>query len=148
MLRRHTAVLACALAGLLLGVSGCTIPTTDNGGGYGPSGAPGKARATALERPEQPAPVLLKSGVPTTLKASDSHWAPASYVVAPGASVIFELANADAMQHNFTLEGEGISKNLPSGDELQVRFSAPGPGRYRFYCKYQREEMQGWITVK
>ena len=29
-----------------------------------------------------------------------------------------------------------------------VRFKAPQPGRYRFYCKYQQQEMQGWLTVK
>jgi plastocyanin len=148
MPRRHRSVLACALAGLLLGVSGCTIPTTDNGGGYGPSGQPGKADGQALGRPDRAAPVVLKRGVPAALKARDSHWTPAAYVVAPGASVILEVANADAMQHNFTLEGEGLSKNLPSGEEVRVKFSAPGPGRHRFYCKYQREEMQGWITVK
>ena len=128
----------------MVGVMYCSIPTTDSGGGYGPS----KAGHQAPRRPDQPAPVVLKSGVPAALKARDARWWPGSYVTAPGASVILRISNADTMQHNFTLEGEGISKNLPTGEQLQVRFSAPGPGRHRFYCKYQREEMQGWITVR
>jgi Cupredoxin-like domain len=145
MLRRRRTVLACALAGLLLGISGCTIPTTDSGGGYGPSG---QKAGRALKQPDQPPPVVLKSGVPGTLKARDSRWWPGRYVVDSGASVILRISNSDSTQHNFTLEGEGISKNLPSGDELELKFSAPSPGRHRFYCKYQREEMQGWITVQ
>ena len=28
-----------------------------------------------------------------------------------------------------------------------IRFTAPKPGRYRFYCKYHQQEMQGWLTV-
>lgn len=144
MLRHRTTVLACALAGLLLAVSGCTLPTTDNGGGYGPSGQSSKA----LEQPDQPPPVVLKSGVPAVLKARDSRWWAARYVAAPGASIVLEVVNSDGMQHNFTLEGEGISKNLPSGAEELVKFSGLTPGRHRFYCKYQREEMQGWITIQ
>ncbi|SRR6266508_1801047 len=144
MLRRHPAVLALTLTGLLLGVSGCTIPTTDNGGGYGPSGQSVKAARQA----DQPAPVVLKSGVASVLKAKDARWLPQSYVVAPDANIVLKVANGDATQHNFTLEGEGLSKNLPTGSEVVLKFSAPSPGKHRFYCKYQREEMQGWITVQ
>jgi plastocyanin len=155
MLRRRTTPLAWALAGLLLGVSGCTLPTTDNGGGYGPSGPSrqsGRADqalvggATAT-RPDKPLTVL-ESGVPAVLKVSESSWAPASYVVAPGASIALKVVNDDATQHNFTLEAPELSRNLPGGEELLLKFSAPGPGRHRFYCKYHRQEMQGWITVK
>ncbi len=145
MLRRHTAVLVLTLAGLLFGVSGCTIPTTDSGGGYGPSGQNSRQ---APKQPDQPAPVVLKSGVPGALKARDGRWVPANYVIAPGATMVLKASNGDAMQHNFTLDGGGISKNLPTGTEVLVKFSVPGPGKHRFYCKYQREEMQGWITVK
>jgi plastocyanin len=147
MLRRHPLPFACALAGLVLGLvlSGCTLPTSDNGGGYGPSN---KAGGQAPRQADQPAPVVLKSGVPAALKARDSSWTPANYMAAPGASIILKITNSDSMQHNFTLDGEGISQNLPTGQLMQVRFTAPGPGRHRFYCKYQREEMQGWITVK
>jgi plastocyanin len=142
MLRRHTAVLALMLAGLLLGASGCTIPTSDNGGGYGPTGKQAKAQ------PDLPAPVLLKSGVASVLQAKDYHWQPGNYVVAPDADVVLKVTNGDSMQHNFTVEGEGLSKNLPTGSQVLVKFPAPSPGKHRFYCKYHREEMQGWITVK
>jgi Cupredoxin-like domain len=145
MLRRRLAVLVLALAGLVLGVTGCTLPTTDNGSGYGPSGNGGRS---AIKQPDQPAPVVLKSGVPTTMKVSNSSWAPGNYLVAPDATIALKVVNGDDMQHNFTLEGGSLTKNLPSGAEQLVRFSAPDPGRHRFYCKYHSQEMQGWITVK
>jgi Cupredoxin-like domain len=145
MLRRHTAVLALVLVGLLVGAAGCTLPTTDSGGGYGPSG---KGDRQALTKPDEPAPVVLKSGVASTLKAVDGRWTPRDYVVAPDASIVLRVANNDSMQHNFTLDGANISRNVPTGSQALIRFSAPSPGKHRFYCKYQRQEMQGWITVQ
>jgi plastocyanin len=147
MLRRRLAVLVVTLAGLALGASGCTLPTTDDGGGYGPSGQSGKGNQQVLVTP-QVTPVVLKSGVTTVLKASNSTWAPANYVAKEGSTVAFKVVNGDGIQHNFTFEGETLSKNLPTGSQVLVRFAAPGPGKHRFYCKYQRQEMQGWITVQ
>jgi plastocyanin len=144
MLRRHLAVLALVLVGLVVGAAGCTLPTTDSGGGYGP----GKGDRQALTKPDEPAPVVLKSGVASTLKAVDGRWSPRAYVVAPGASIVLRIANTDSMQHNFTLEGGNVSRNIPTGSSVLIRLSAPSPGKHRFYCKYQRQEMQGWITVQ
>jgi plastocyanin len=143
MLRRRLAVLVPTLAGLVLGVSGCTLPTSDNGGGYGP----GKASGQLIKPKPQPAPVQLRSGVPAVLRAHDSTWTPGNYVVARGASITLKVVNSDQLQHTFTLEGGSVSKILPSGGQVQVTFAAPAPGRHRFWCKYQRQEMEGWITV-
>ena len=41
-----------------------------------------------------------------------------------------------------------ISRNLPPDTSALIRFTAPKPGRYRFYCKYHQQEMQGWLTVR
>jgi hypothetical protein len=143
MLRRRRALLVPTLAGLVLALSGCTLPTSDDGGGYGP----GTASGQLIQPQPKPAPTPLKSGVPAVLRAQDSAWAPGNYVVAHGATIELEVVNGDQTQHSFTLEGGSISKIVPSGGQTLVRFAAPAAGKVRFYCKYQQQEMQGWITV-
>ena len=141
MPRRRPLLTVSALAAVTLLVAGCTIPTTKDGGGYGPSNSP------AAQKAAEPAPVELRSGAEQKLKSSDSSWTPAVYVTATGAKVVLDISNVDPTQHNFTFGDLEISKNLPPDTSTQVRFTAPKPGRYRFYCKYHQQEMQGWLTV-
>jgi Cupredoxin-like domain len=143
MLRRRLAVLLPTLAGLMLVVSGCTLPTSDNGSGYGPE----KTGGQLIKTKPKPAPTPLKSGVPALLRAHDSSWAPGNYVVSQRATIELKVVNTDQTQHTFTLQGGSVSKIIPSGGQTLVKFAAPGPGKLRFYCKYQQQEMQGWITV-
>jgi plastocyanin len=129
------------LAAVALTVAGCTIPTTKDGGGYGPSNQNRQAAA-------QPPPVELRSGAKQQLKSTNATWTPARYVTAAGAKIVFNVANGDPTQHNFTFRDLEISKNLPPEASTQISFTAPQPGRYRFYCKYHQQEMQGWLTVR
>ena len=140
MPRRRLLLIVTGLAAVALAVSGCTIPTTKDGGGYGPSGQ-------AARKAAQPAPVELRSGAKQELKSTDSSWTPAAYQAASGTKVVLNVSNADPTQHNFTFGDLEISKNLPPDTSALIRFTAPRPGRYRFYCKYHQQEMQGWLTV-
>jgi Cupredoxin-like domain len=142
-MRRRLAVLVPTLALIALGISGCTLPTSDDGGGYGP----GKTDGQLIKTKPKPAPVVLKSGVVAVLKAQDSSWLPGNYLASKGAHIELKVTNGDQTQHSFTLEGGSISKIVPSGGQVLVTFAAPGPGKHRFWCKYQQQEMQGWITV-
>jgi plastocyanin len=142
MPRRRPLLTVSTLVAVTLAVAGCTIPTTKDGGGYGPSNSPAARKAA------KPAPVELRSGAKQKLKSSDASWTPAAYVAAAGAKVVLDISNADPTQHNFTFGDLEISKNLPPDTSTQVRFTAPKPGRYRFYCKYHQQEMQGWLTVR
>ena len=141
MPRRRLLLTVSTLVAVALAVSGCTIPTTKDGGGYGPANQ--SARKAA-----KPAPVELRSGAKQTLKSTNASWAPAAYVAAAGTKVVLNVSNADPTQHNFTLGDLEISKNLPPDTSTLIRFTAPQPGRYRFYCKYHQQEMQGWLTVR
>ncbi len=127
MLRRRRALLLPTLAGLVLALSGCTLPTSDDGGGYGP----GKASGQLIQPQSKPAPTPLKSGVPAVLRAQDPAWAPGNYVVAHGATIELEVVNGDQTQHSFTLEGGSISKIVPSGGQTLVKFAAPAAGKVR-----------------
>jgi plastocyanin len=122
-------------------VAGCTIPTTKDGDGYGPSNQ-------NVSKAKAPPPVELRSGATEKLKSSNATWTPAGYVTATGAKIALDISNADPTQHNFTFGELEISKNLPPDTSTEIRFTAPQPGRYRFYCKYHQQEMQGWLTVR
>jgi plastocyanin len=140
MPRRRRLLTVSALVAVTLAVAGCTIPTTKDGGGYGPSNQ-------TVKKAAKPAPVELRSGAEQKLKSSNASWTPAAYVTSAGAKVVLDISNADPTQHNFTFGDLEISKNLPPDTTAQVRFTAPKPGRYRFWCKYHQQEMQGWLTV-
>jgi plastocyanin len=140
MPRRRLLLTVSSLVAVALAVTGCTIPTTKDGGGYGPSNQTARKAAP-------PPPVELRSGAKEELKSSDASWTPATYVTATGAKVVLDVSNADPTQHNFTLGDLEISKNIPPDTSTLIRFTAPKPGRYRFYCKYHQQEMQGWLTV-
>ncbi|MGH2577925.1 MAG: cupredoxin domain-containing protein [Actinomycetota bacterium] len=140
MPRRRLLLAVSSLVAVALAVTGCTIPTTKDGGGYGPSNQTARKAAP-------PPPVELRSGAKEELKSSDASWTPATYVTATGAKVVLDVSNTDPTQHNFTLGDLEISKNIPPDTSTLIRFTAPKPGRYRFYCKYHQQEMQGWLTV-
>ncbi len=140
MPRRRLLLTVSSLVAVALALTGCTIPTTKDGGGYGPSNQTARKAAP-------PPPVELRSGAKEELKSSDASWTPATYVTATGAKVVLDVSNADPTQHNFTLGDLEISKNIPPDTSTLIRFTAPKPGRYRFYCKYHQQEMQGWLTV-
>ena len=140
MRRRRLLLAVSSLVAVALAVTGCTIPTTKDGGGYGPSNQ-------AARKAAPPPPVELRSGAKEELKSTDASWTPATYVTATGAKVVLDVSNADPTQHNFTLGDLEISKNIPPDTSTLIRFTAPKPGRYRFYCKYHQQEMQGWLTV-
>jgi len=140
MPRRRLLLTVSSLVAVALAVTGCTIPTTKDGGGYGPSNQ-------TIRKAAQPAPVELRSGAKQKLKSSEASWEPAIYRTASGAKVVLDVSNVDPTQHNFTLGDLEISKNIPPDTSTLIRFTAPQPGRYRFYCKYHQQEMQGWLTV-
>jgi plastocyanin len=141
MPRRRLLLTVSSLVAVALAVSGCTIPTTKDGGGYGPSNQ-------ATRKAAKPVPVELHSGDKQKLKSADASWTPAVYTAAAGTKIVLDVSNADPTQHNFTFGDLEISKNLPPDTSTLIRFTAPQPGRYRFYCKYHQQEMQGWLTVK
>jgi plastocyanin len=145
MSRSRRLLSVCALLGVALAVAGCTIPTTKDGKGYGPSD--GFARQHGAAEPVVKT-VELRNGVEAKLSTKNASWNPSRYVAAAGTSVVLDVVNDDNGYHNFTFGDLKLSRNLAPDAHTVVRFKAPRPGRYRFYCKYQQQEMQGWLTVK
>ena len=97
MPRRHLLGIAAAAVGVALTAAACTIPTTNDGGGYGPKRL-GGAGVDAVG-----VTVNLRSGARQKLAGQNSSWNPARYVAAPGARIVLDVVNDDPTQHNFTL---------------------------------------------
>jgi plastocyanin len=140
--RTSLVAIVSTLAAVALATAGCTMPTTKDGKGYGPSDE--VARAAPPAKP----PVTLRSGARAKLSSHNYTWNPGAYVAAPGAAIVLDVVNDDTSQHNFTFGDLGVSQNIPVDGHKLIRFKAPDPGKYRFYCKYHGQEMQGWLTVK
>ena len=145
MSRSRRLLTVSAVLVVALGVAGCTIPTTKDGKGYGPSDE--LAREYGAAEPVVQT-VELKNGARSKLSTKNASWNPSRYVAAAGASVVLDVVNDDSSYHNFTFSDLKLSKNLAPEAHALLRFKVPGPGRYRFYCKYHQQEMQGWLTVK
>jgi plastocyanin len=145
MPRRRRMLTVFAMLGVALAVAGCTMPTTKDGKGYGPSEELARQRGAAEPVVKT---VELRSGAKARLSTKNASWNPSRYVAVAGASVVLDVVNDDNGYHNFTFGDLELSKNLSPDAHALVRFKAPEPGRYRFYCKYHQQEMQGWLTVK
>ena len=107
------------------------------------AGAGAAAGAQEAAPGGEPTTTVADGGSVTSVPADD-----ATSTTAAGAKIVLDVSNADPTQHNFTFGDLEISKNIPPDTSALIRFTAPKPGRYRFYCKYHQQEMQGWLTVK
>jgi plastocyanin len=122
------------------------------------------APAAATARPSQAAhahggaptsPAVTPVGGMVTVRVDELaagdvefQWKPDNLLLAAGQRVTLKIANADYMQHNFTLKAVKVAENLPVGKTTTIRFTAPTAGAYRFYCKYHLQMMDGAITVR
>jgi plastocyanin len=127
---------------------------------------PDRPAAPAAATARQPRAAHAHGGAPTSpavtpvggvvavrvdeLAAGDVEfqWKPDNLLLAAGQRVTLKIANADYMQHNFTLKAVRLARNLPVGKTTSIRFTAPKAGAYRFYCKYHLQMMDGAITVR
>jgi len=65
----------------------------------------------------------------------------------PGSSVTLELKNEGSVEHNFTIDSQGIDKDLEAGGDAKVSVTIPKSGVVSFYCKYHKSMgMAGALT--
>ena len=65
----------------------------------------------------------------------------------PGSSVTLELKNEGSVEHNFTIDSQGIDKDLKAGQDAKVSVTIPKSGVISFYCKYHKGRgMAGALT--
>jgi plastocyanin len=56
----------------------------------------------------------------------------------PGSQVTLELKNESSTEHNFSIDAQGIDKDVEAGEDAKVTVRFPKSGELSFYCKYHK----------
>jgi plastocyanin len=90
---------------------------------------------------------LTGEGVAFTIRLEKNEFVPNCFTAS--ASQGITIVNADAVLHNFTIQGTQIDVDIPPGDEFNGEpiTGVVDPGLYVLVCKYHLPGMVGEITV-
>jgi plastocyanin len=142
------AMLALGLVPLLAGCgsssssSGST--TTESSGGEGGGGTTTVGGLKANNHGTK----SVKSSGKTEVELDDFYFKPTVLEGKAGEKVKLELKNEGTVEHSFTVESQGIDKDLEPGDEGEVTVTIPKSGAISFFCKYHKSEgMAGALAV-
>jgi plastocyanin len=81
------------------------------------------------------------------VELDDYYFEPTVLKGKPGSSVTLELKNEGSVEHNFTIDSQGIDKDLEAGEDAKVSVTIPKSGVVSFYCKYHKSMgMAGALT--
>ena len=135
-MRRLIAVPVLLFAAAGLAACGSSSSSSGSGGGNRYGGGSSKTSSST--------DAATTSGPTTPLGARDFAFTPTALTLTTGGSV--KVTNSGSVEHNFTVEGESISKDVEAGDSATVAVDLPA-GTYQFHCKYHPTQMQGTLTV-
>jgi plastocyanin len=83
------------------------------------------------------------------VELDDYYFAPTIIKASPGQRLTLRLANHGTVEHNFTLPGLGISRDVPPKETASVQLIVPRSGTRVFYCKYHKARgMAGELRVR
>jgi len=84
------------------------------------------------------------------VEMDDFYFGPTVLTGKPGQTLKIELKNESksGTLHNFSLDAQSISQDVPSGTTTDVTVTFPASGFVEFYCKYHRSSgMVGELTT-
>lgn len=120
----------CVTAAFLLAGSLTACGSSSSSGGYGETSTSAPAAA---------------AGPVTKLGAHDFGFDPSELTLKPGAATI-TITNTGSAEHNLTIEGLKVKKDVPAGKSASVNLTAKA-GTYQFHCEYHPTQMKGTVTV-
>ena len=85
------------------------------------------------------------AGPVTQLGVHDFAFDPDALDLKSGAATI-TITNSGSAEHNLTIEGLKVSKDVKPGTTVSVNLTAK-PGTYKFHCEYHPTQMTGTVTV-
>jgi plastocyanin len=121
------------------GLAACGSSSGSSGGGGGAYGG-GSSKTTSTT-----AGGATASGSTVALGAKDFAFTPTALTVPTGGATV-KFTNTGSVEHNFTVEGQGVSKDAEAGESATVKVDLPA-GSYKFHCKYHPTQMKGTLTV-
>ena len=137
-MRRLIIVPVILAAATGLAACGSSSSSSGSGSGGGPYGG-GSSKTSSTTG------AATTSGPVTALGAKDFQFTPTALSVAPGGATV-KFTNSGSVEHNFTIDGKGISKDAEAGKSATVSVDLPA-GSYKFHCKYHPTQMTGTLTV-
>ena len=78
------------------------------------------------------------SGGSAEVELDDYYFQPTVLKGKPGSLVTLKLKNEGSVEHNFTIDSQGVDKDLEPGKSAEVSVTIPKSGAIAFYCKYPK----------
>ena len=79
------------------------------------------------------------------LQAKDFSYTPTA-IDAKAGKVTFTVDNTGSVEHNLTIPGLKVDKDVEKGETVSVTADAKA-GTYAFHCEYHPTKMKGTITI-
>jgi len=115
---------------------GSKASSTSDGSGSGGGGG-GQINAAGVQANDHGS---KSASGETKVELDDYYFEPTVLKGSPGQKVTLELDNEGSAEHSFTVDGQGIDKELQPGDEAKVTVTIPKSGAISFYCKFHKSE--------
>ena len=87
------------------------------------------------------------SAASVNLEAVDYSFKPTDLSLPAGQEATIAFKNGGSTEHNFTVEGLQVAKDVQPGASAEVSVT-PAAGTYPFHCRYHRTQMMGTITAR
>jgi plastocyanin len=149
--RRSALIVAVLALGLVPFLAGCGSSSSSSGNttteASGGEGEGGTTTVGGLKANNHGSKAVETSGK-TEVELDDFYFEPTVLEGKAGQKVELELKNEGNVEHSFTVESQGIDKDLEPGDEGEVTVTIPKSGAISFFCKYHKSEgMAGALAV-
>ena len=147
MTRLVTAALLVLAAGVLAGCGSSSSSSSGSTESGGSSGGGGKKVIAGVQANDHGTKAVEDSGK-TEVELDDFYFSPTVLQGKPGEKVTLELKNEGQVEHTFTIDSQGVDKDLQPGDEGEVTVTIPKSGAISFYCKFHKGSgMAGALAV-
>ena len=148
-MRRGVVIAAGGL--LLLAAAGCGSSSSSSSGttteASGSGGGGGQKTIAGVNANDHGTKAVADKGK-TEVELDDYYFKPTVLQGKPGQKVTLELRNEGQVEHTFTIDSQGIDKELQPGDEGEVTVTIPKSGVVSFYCKFHKSSgMAGALAV-
>lgn len=147
MRRLATVALLVLAAGALAGCGSSSSSSSGSTESSGGGGGGGKKAIAGVQANDHGTKVVEDNGK-TEVELDDFYFSPTVLQGKPGEKVTLELKNEGQVEHTFTIDSQGIDKDLQPGDEGEVTVTIPKSGAISFYCKFHKSSgMAGALAV-
>jgi plastocyanin len=140
-MRRNVLILGVLVTALVPVLAGCgssssssstTTTESSSGGGGG-----GKKKIAGVVANDHGTKAVEDTGK-TEVELDDFYFEPTVLQGKAGDKVELELKNEGQVEHSFTIDSQGINKDLQPGDEAEVMVTIPQSGVVSFYCTFHK----------